>query len=62
MHSTNNLEDGYLGSGKRLWHSIKYHGKDNHVKEILEFCHTRKNLRNVRKRLLINNYLMKTFV
>ena len=29
MHSTDNMEDGYIGSGKRLWHSINYHGKEN---------------------------------
>lgn len=57
MHSTNNLEDGYLGSGKRLWHSIKYHGKDNHVKEILEFCHTRKKLKK-REEEIVNKQLL----
>lgn len=29
MHSTDNLEDGYVGSGKRLWYSINKHGKEN---------------------------------
>ena len=27
MHSTSNLEDGYLGSGKRLRYSIRKYGK-----------------------------------
>ena len=44
MHSTDNLNDGYMGSGKRLWNSIKYHGKENHVCEILEYCKDRKEL------------------
>ena len=44
MHSTNDLDDGYFGSGKRLWHSINYHGKDKHTKNILEFCQTRTHL------------------
>ena len=35
MHSTDNIDDNYLGSGKRLWNSINYHGKENHKKEIL---------------------------
>lgn len=44
MHSTDNLNDGYFGSGKRLWFSINYHGKENHIKEILEYCNTRTEL------------------
>ena len=44
MHSTINLEDGYLGSGKRLRYSIRKHGEENHIKEILEFFETRELL------------------
>ena len=44
MHSTSNLEDGYMGSGKRLRYSIRKHGKDNHAKEILEYLKTREAL------------------
>lgn len=44
MHSTDNLNDGYMGSGKRLRRSLRKYGKPNHVKEILEFCETRELL------------------
>lgn len=44
MHSTNNLEDGYLGSGKRLRYSINKYGVENHKREILEFVDSRKEL------------------
>lgn len=44
MHSTDNLDDGYRGSGQLLWKSIKKHGKDQHVYEILEFLPSRKAL------------------
>ena len=44
MHSTNNLEDGYMGSGKRLRYSMRKHGIDNHKKEVLEFFETRELL------------------
>jgi hypothetical protein len=44
MHSTSNLDDGYMGSGKRLRRSINKHGKDNHIREILEFFENRELL------------------
>lgn len=37
-HSTNNLKDGYLGSGQVLTNSIKKNGKNNFKCEILEYC------------------------
>jgi len=46
MHSTNDLDDGYLGSGTRLRYSINKHGKENFIREILEFCKTREELKN----------------
>ena len=52
MHSTDNLEDGYFGSGKRLWFSINYHGKENHSKEILEFLPTRNELKKREKEIV----------
>lgn len=45
MHSTDDLNDGYMGSGKRLWYSINKYGKENHVCEILEHYFTREWLR-----------------
>lgn len=44
MHSTYNLDDGYMGSGKRLRYSIRKHGVENHTKEIVEFFETREFL------------------
>lgn len=45
MHSAFNLDDVYLGSGKRLRYSLKKHGIENHKKEILEFCKDRNELK-----------------
>jgi hypothetical protein len=44
MHSTDDLNDGYLGSGQLLWKSLKKYGKDNHQYEILEYLPSRKAL------------------
>lgn len=57
MHSTDDLKDGYLGSGKRLWFSINYHGRQNHTKEIIEFCSTRERLK-IREREIVNEQLI----
>lgn len=57
MHSTDNLEDGYIGSGKRLWYSIHKYGKDNHHCEILEFLESRNNLKS-REKELINEQIL----
>jgi len=52
MHSTNNLEDGYMGSGKRLRASIRKHGKDNHTKEIIGFFDNRELLVEAEKEVI----------
>ena len=57
MHSTSNLDDNYIGSGKRLWYSINKHGRENHEREILEFLEDR-NFLKIRERELVNEGLL----
>ena len=57
MHSTFNINDGYLGSGKRLWYSINKYGKQNHKIEIIEFCDNRDELKK-REEEIINEQLL----
>jgi hypothetical protein len=57
-HSTNNLDDGYMGSGNRIKRSIKKHGKENHKLEILEFLPDRKSLM-IRECKIVNEEMVK---
>ena len=38
MHRTDNIEDKYLGSGRRLLKAIKEFGKENFIREIIQFA------------------------
>lgn len=46
IHSTDNLDDGYMGSGKRLRYAYKKYGIENFTKEILKYFDTRKEAGN----------------
>ena len=57
MHSTCILDDGYMGSGKRLRNSIRKYGPENHSKEILEYFDTRELLIEAEKNLITSDVL-----
>lgn len=59
MHSTSNLDDGYVGSGKRLRYSIRKYGKINHVREIIEFCKNRNELKKREEEIVNLNEIAK---
>lgn len=59
MHSTDNLEDSYLGSGRRLRYSINKYGKENHKKEILEYVENREKLIEREKEIVNLNEIAK---
>lgn len=52
MHSTNNLNDGYMGSGVNLMKSMKHYGKENFKTEILEFLDDRDKLSRREKEIV----------
>ena len=52
MHSTSKLDDGYMGSGKRLRYSIKKYGIDNHKREVLKFFEDRELLIEAEEKII----------
>jgi hypothetical protein len=59
MHSTDDLNDGYYGSGKRLRRSLNKYGKENHNVEQLEFLPDRKSLISREKEIVNLNEIAK---
>jgi hypothetical protein len=58
MHSTDNLEDDYIGSGQMLWHAIKKYGRENFKQEILKFLPDRSSLK-LREKEIVNEDLVR---
>lgn len=59
MHSTDKLEDGYLGSGRRIKYSVNKYGKENHKMEILEFADNRVDLIKKEEEIVTLNEIAK---
>jgi len=57
MHSTNDLNDGYKGSGTRLARSMKKYGKDAHLCEVLEHHPSRQALSEREKQIITKEML-----
>jgi hypothetical protein len=57
MHSTSNLKDGYLGSGKRLRRAVTKYGPENFKIEILEFLPDRETLASREKEIITEEML-----
>lgn len=57
VHSTWKLDDGYLGSGKKLGYSIKKHGRENFECEIIQFFESHEEALQ-KERELVNEQLL----
>jgi hypothetical protein len=57
VHRTNDLEDGYLGSGKSIKRSIRYYGKDKFKREILFDYDNPNDMFNKEKELVTEEFV-----
>ena len=57
VHNTDNLNDGYMGSGKRLALAYKKYGIENFKKEILKFFNTKEDAFEYESEI-VNEYLV----
>jgi len=58
IHKTNNLNDGYLGSGKRIQYALKKYGIENFEKEIVEFFDTYEESLNFESEFVTENLIL----
>lgn len=60
VHSTNKLDDGYIGSGKLLTRAVRKYGKENFTKEILAIFDSKEEAflleKNVVTKDLVDNH------
>lgn len=57
IHSTDRIDDGYLGSGKYLHRSVKKHGRKNHSRQILFFAESREAVA-LMEELVVDQHLL----
>ena len=55
LHHTDNIDDGYLGSGKALKKALEKYGKENFKREILEYADTMEELSELEKKYVTLN-------
>ena len=60
IHQTSNINDNYLGSGKKLHYAIKKYGKGNFIKTILQFFDNIDDLLLAEKTIVNEEFIART--
>lgn len=55
QHITEDLNDGYMGSGRLIGRAIQKYGIENFVKEYLHFCGSEQELNLMEEKLVVTN-------
>lgn len=55
-HSTENIDDGYLGSGVALKRAMQKYGKENFYREIIEFCNEENEMYLKEEKIVAEHY------
>jgi len=56
-HSTTNLDDGYLGSGKHLKLAFKKYGRENFRRTILHYCLTEQDAYDIEAQIVTKEFI-----
>jgi hypothetical protein len=57
IHSTENISDGYMGSGTLITKAIQKYGRSNFTKTILKYCDSRELLIELEKKVVNQNFI-----
>lgn len=60
IHSTEDLDDGYIGSGVAFRHAVNKYGKENFHKEIIHECSTREEASIIEATLVTESFCLKS--
>lgn len=59
IHATENIDDGYIGSGTKLKYAVKKYGKDKFVREILGFFLSYDDLIKAEKTIVTEEFCLR---
>jgi len=58
-HSTNNINDCYMGSGKAIGHALKKYGSGSFVRNILLFCKTSEDMYKAEEQIVNEEFVLR---